>query len=209
VTKRAFDLTVVLLLLPVALPLAVVVALAVGLSSGRPVLYRATRMGRGGVPFTMYKFRTMSAGADGPAVTRAGDRRITPVGGRLRRWKLDELPQLYNVLRGDMSLVGPRPEEPRFLARYSDEERLLLSARPGVTGAATVEYGDEEDLLAAEAPADVEALYVDQVMHRKLAIEKAYLARRSFGGDVLILLRTLESLRGRRRCRRELAEPAG
>ena len=147
--------------------------------------------------FNILKFRTMRAGSDGqgPAVTAAGDARITRAGAWLRHTKLDELPQLLNVLRGEMSLVGPRPEVPRYMALYEPAVReRILSVRPGITDLAALEFRDEERLLAA-AP-DVERAYVEQILPVKQRYYLDYVARHSVGGDVRILLNTLAALLG-------------
>ncbi len=170
------------------IPLWVPIAVAVRLSSPGPVLHRATRVGRGGEPFTLLKFRSMRVGPSGPAVTGARDPRITAVGRVIRRTKLDELPQLLNVLRGDMSLVGPRPEDPRYVAHYAPDERVVLAVRPGITGAASVEYRDEEQILADAD--DVEAAYLSMVLPAKLAIELKYVGERSVRGDLALLWAT-------------------
>ena len=152
IVKRCFDLVIGSVLLVVLCPLLVLIAVTVAATSGRPVIYRARRVGRGGQSFLLLKFRTMRVGIAGPAITGREDPRITPIGAVLRRTKLDELPQLLNVLRGDMSLVGPRPEDPRFAAGYSPEQREVLSIRPGITSPAAVRYRDEETLLKGGDP---------------------------------------------------------
>lgn len=189
-SPRWFDVIVALCLGVLTSPLWLAAALAVRLSSPGPILHRATRVGRGGGHFTLLKFRSMVVGAAaaGPGVTGRGDQRITPVGRWLRRTKVDELPQLLNVLRGEMAIVGPRPEDPRYVEWYTDEERALLGIRPGLTSPASVEFRDEESLLGGAT--DVEAAYRD-LLHRKLAIELAYFGRRSLRGDLGVLAATL------------------
>ena len=187
IAKRAIDLAVSAVLLVLTSPLWVVVAAAIRLTSSGPVLHRAARIGKDGVPFTILKFRTMRV-AEGPAITSAGDTRITPVGRLLRRLKIDELPQLINVIRGDMSLVGPRPEDPRYVASYTEEQRRVLSLRPGLTSPAALAYRDEERLLGAVADAQTE--YVERIMPAKLAMDLEYVARRSLALDVSVLVRT-------------------
>ena len=192
--KRAMDVGLCLLALPLALPLMALVALAVKADSPGPVLFRQERVGRGGVPFRIHKFRSMRLhDGSGPQVTAAGDARITRVGRWLRASKLDELPQLIDVLKGDMSLVGPRPEVARYLAHYPDEaRRVILSVRPGITDRAAIEFRDEERLLADSA--DPERTYVEQVMPVKQRYYLDYVAQRSLGGDVRILIDTLRAL---------------
>lgn len=199
-TKRTLDLAVCLLLLPVAVPAMVAIAAAVLVTSGRPVLYRAMRLGRGGQVFTMLKFRTMSTGVTGPAITRADDPRVTPIGRPLRRTKLDELPSLFNVLRGEMSLVGPRPEDPRYLPYYSAEERQVLSVPPGITGPTALRFRDEEQLLCGLPLEQLEGSYASVHLHEKLRMDLAYIRGRSLAADLVILGRTaLVPLRRHRR----------
>jgi lipopolysaccharide/colanic/teichoic acid biosynthesis glycosyltransferase len=170
-------------------PILGAIAAAIKLDSPGPILFRATRAGRGGRPFTMYKFRSMVVrpAGHGPKITTHADRRITRVGQILRPTRLDELPNLWNVLRGDMSLVGPRPEDPHYVALYSPEDRAVLAARPGVTSLASLLYRDEERLLVGD---DWERVYVEQVMPAKLAIDRAYVARQSLWLDLKILAAT-------------------
>lgn len=190
---RLIDLTAATLGLLLLSPLLLLLALLVKLTSPGPVFYRATRIGRGGQPFRLYKFRTMQAGADkaGPAITAGGDPRVTPLGRLLRRTKLDELPQLINVLRGQMSLVGPRPEDPRYVALYTPDQRRVLEVRPGITSAASLAYRHEEQLLAGQ---NWETVYRHQVMPAKLALDLAYLARRTVWSDLLLIIRTVLAL---------------
>ena len=187
--KRTLDLVVGLVALVVLLPVMALVAVAVVVDSTGPVIYGAKRIGRGGKPFTMWKFRSMARGADrvGPAVTGAYDFRITRVGAFLRRTKLDELPQLVNVLAGQMSLVGPRPEAPTYVERWTDEERAILNMRPGITGPTQITYIDEEERLEG----DPDAGYVGELMHAKLAIDLDYVRRFALRRDLAILWRTL------------------
>lgn len=193
--KRVFDLATALLALTVTAPLWPVIALAIRIETPGPVFYRATRVGRGGTPFSLLKFRSMRTGSGGPGVTARTDARITRVGRVLRKSKLDEVPQLINVLRGEMSLVGPRPEDARYLPFYSDAELAVLSIRPGITGAASVAYRHEENVLAAAG--DVEAAYRTEVLPAKLALELEYLTRRSLISDVRLLVQTVLAI-GRR-----------
>lgn len=188
--KRAFDILASATGLFILSPVFLIIALAVKLGSPGPVFYRATRVGRYGVPFKLLKFRSMVADADkaGPGITRSGDRRVTSVGRILRRTKLDELPQLFNVLRGEMSLVGPRPEDPRYVALYTPEQRQVLNVRPGITSLASVRYRNEEALLTG---GDWEREYVERIMPAKLAIDLEYVHRASVGQDVLVILATL------------------
>ena len=193
--KRLFDLALALPALALALPLMVAITLWVRLDSAGPALFRQQRVGRHGRLFHIHKFRTMRVRSSqaGPLITVAGDARVTRAGRWLRRTKLDELPQLLDVIRGDMSLVGPRPEVPRYMALYPDEaRRLILSVRPGLTDRASIEFRDEERLLAAAS--DPERAYVEQVMPIKQRYYLDYVAQRSLAGDVGILWHTLRAV---------------
>ena len=192
--KRAFDLAATLAALPLALPLMALLALWVRLDSPGPALYRQTRVGRGGRLFRIHKFRTMRPhDGSGPQLTAAGDARVTRAGRWLRRTKLDELPQLIDVLAGDMSLVGPRPEVPRYMAHYPAEARArILSVRPGLTDRAAIAFRDEERLLAESA--DPERTYIEQIMPLKQQHYLDYVAHHDLCGDLRILLDTLRAL---------------
>jgi lipopolysaccharide/colanic/teichoic acid biosynthesis glycosyltransferase len=189
VLKRAFDVSCALIGLVVSSPFVLVAAIAVKLDSPGPAFYRGARVGLDGSEFRMIKLRSMVAGSDhnGPSVTVAADPRVTRVGRFLRRSKLDELPQLINVLRGDMSLVGPRPEHADFVKLYTPEQRKVLSMRPGITGPAAIAFVDEEAMLSGS---HAETIYESEVMPRKLALDLDYVAHHSFAGDVRLLGRT-------------------
>jgi lipopolysaccharide/colanic/teichoic acid biosynthesis glycosyltransferase len=190
VVKRVFDLLIsTISLLILGLPL-LALALAVRLSSPGPALFRQPRVGRGGRLFQIWKLRTMFDGAAtlGPAVTVGGDPRVTRLGRLLRKAKLDELPQLVNVWLGDMSFIGPRPEVPKYVSRYRPEDLVLLAVRPGITDPASIQFRDEEELLARFT--DRERGYLDEVLPRKLALARAYVRSQSFLGDLHLLLRT-------------------
>ena len=193
--KRLFDLLGAALALALLSPLLALVALAVRLDSPGPVFFRQERVGRGGVPFRIHKFRTMrvDAPALGPQVTVGRDARITRVGHVLRHYRLDELPQFIDVLQGRMSLVGPRPEVPRFVAHYpADLAAQVLAVRPGITDPASLAHIDEAALLAAAA--DPEREYIDRILPRKLALQAAYAARATLWSDLAVLGRTLRVL---------------
>jgi lipopolysaccharide/colanic/teichoic acid biosynthesis glycosyltransferase len=200
IARRVFDVAVAgVALAAVLLPMAVI-ALAIRLGSRGPAFFRQERVGLNGRRFRIWKLRTMvsDAPAGGSLVTAAGDARITPLGRVLRRWKVDELPQLINVLTGEMSLVGPRPEVARYVALYSDEQRRVLSVPPGMTDPASLEYADEEQRL--EGTDDIETVYVREVMPRKLELNLRYIDERTFGGDLKLILRTIARIiLGRRR----------
>jgi lipopolysaccharide/colanic/teichoic acid biosynthesis glycosyltransferase len=193
--KRTFDFVTAALALALLLPLLVVIAVAVRLDSAGPAIFRQTRVGRGGREFQILKFRSMVTvlSSNAPAITVAGDARITRVGGFIRRTKLDELPQLWNVLRGEMSLVGPRPEVPQYVALYpEDARREVLSVRPGITDSAAIVYRNENELLAASA--DPQLTYVQTILPHKLSLYRQYVRTRTFLGDLSILWRTAASL---------------
>jgi len=193
--KRLFDLLGAALALALLSPLLALVALAVRLDSPGPVFFRQERVGRGGVTFRIHKFRTMrvDAPALGPQVTVGRDARITRVGHVLRHYRLDELPQFIDVLQGRMSLVGPRPEVPRFVAHYpADLAAQVLAVRPGITDPASLAHIDEAALLAAAA--DPEREYIDRILPRKLALQAAYAARATLWSDLAVLGRTLRVL---------------
>jgi lipopolysaccharide/colanic/teichoic acid biosynthesis glycosyltransferase len=190
VLKRALDLTVATFVLAVALPAMGLIALLVKLTSPGPVLFRQERMGRGFRPFFICKFRTMVQDAPkrGTQITFGDDPRITRVGKLLRKTKLDELPQLFNVLKGDMSLIGPRPEVPKYVEAYRADYEVILQVRPGVSDLASLEYRDEAALLARAA--DPEAEYRLRVLPHKIALAKEYVRRSSFWFDLSIIVRT-------------------
>ncbi len=190
--RRVIHSMAALGLLALLSPLLLALALLVRLSSPGPVLFRQQRVGRGGRLFWIYKFRTMRVNAAGPQITGAADSRITPVGRLLRRWKLDELPQLLNVVKGEMALVGPRPEVPRYVALYTPEQREVLSVPPGITGVTQIQYRHEETLLRDAA--DPEALYLQEIMPAKLALDLGYVRDRSAWTDLRVILATLRRI---------------
>jgi lipopolysaccharide/colanic/teichoic acid biosynthesis glycosyltransferase len=195
--KRLFDIALSLLALVLLCPLLLAVALWVRLDSRGPVLFRQQRVGRGGRLFAILKFRTMQVNAEaaGLQITVGQDPRITRTGRWLRRSKLDELPQLLNVLRGEMSMVGPRPEVPRYVALYpADQRATVLSVRPGITDLASLAFRDESTLLARSA--DPERTYVEEILPIKLRHACDYVARRSLWLDLRILARTALVLLG-------------
>lgn len=187
---RGLDLIASGLGLVLLAPVFLIVGLVIKLTSAGPVFHKSNRVGQYGRPFKPHKFRSMYLHADqsGPGITLRDDPRVTPVGRLLRRTKLDELPQLVNVFRGEMSLVGPRPEDPRYVALYTPAQRRILASRPGMTSPASLEYHDEEKLLAGD---DWEATYCDQILPHKLALDLAYLQERSVWTDLNLILRTI------------------
>ncbi|MDN5851696.1 MAG: sugar transferase [Actinomycetia bacterium] len=189
--KRSIDLLLCLMALPTVLAVALPIALAIKMGSPGPVFYRARRVGRDGKLFDVLKFRSMTTGEAGPAVTRSGDSRITPVGRWLRATKLDELPQILNVVRGQMSIVGPRPEDPRYVAQYTAEQRQVLRVRPGMTCMAFLRFGDEQEYIEHQKPADIDSFYLAEIMPEKIAIELEYVRSWSLGRDFSIIAHTL------------------
>ena len=189
--KRTFDATAAALGVAVLAPAGLAVAAAIKLDDGGPIFYRQERVGRDGKPFRMWKFRTMSVDAAqrGPALTVGPDRRITRIGATLRRYKLDELPQLLNVLIGEMALVGPRPEVPRYVSLYDPEQRQVLALTPGITDRASIKYRNESELLASSE--DPEMFYVRAVMPDKIRINLDYERTATFWSDVRVILATL------------------
>lgn len=186
--KRVFDLVIASLVFVVVIPLLAVIALGIKSDSPGPVLYRSRRVGRGGREFTMLKFRKMREDVGGSALTAAGDERLTGFGSLLRRAKLDELPQLWNVVRGDMSLVGPRPEDPRFVELYPDEFTRVLEVRPGITGLSQLAFAQEARVLDKPDPV---RHYVESLLPQKLALDELYIASRSIAMDLRIIVWTL------------------
>jgi lipopolysaccharide/colanic/teichoic acid biosynthesis glycosyltransferase len=192
IAKRAIDLIGSVLLLLGLAPLMLFIAALVRCSSRGPVLFRQQRVGQGGRLFWIIKFRTMRVASGGPSITAGGDDRVTPIGRWLRHWKLDELPQFINVLRGDMSLVGPRPQVPEFVSHFSAGGREILAIRPGVTGISQLEFRHEEALLAGRD--DVERFYLDTILPAKLRLELHYVRERTLVGDFRLLLRTVAAV---------------
>jgi lipopolysaccharide/colanic/teichoic acid biosynthesis glycosyltransferase len=192
IAKRVFDVFVSSLGLLLLAPLMLAIAVAIRLDSPGPVFFRQERVGRYGRVFRIHKFRSMvsDAATRGGDLTVGRDPRVTRTGRFLRHYKLDELPQLIDVIGGEMSLVGPRPELPRYVARYPVEDRaIVLSVRPGITDRASVEFRNESSLLA-QAP-DPEEAYVREILPAKLRYYRAYVQERTFAGDLRILVATL------------------
>jgi lipopolysaccharide/colanic/teichoic acid biosynthesis glycosyltransferase len=196
--KRAVDASIAVLILVLASPLLAVIALLVKLDSRGSIFFRGVRTGRNGVPFRIYKFRTMVVNAEnlGGSTTRLDDPRVTNVGAFLRRWKLDELPQLLNVLNGEMSLVGPRPEMQEYTTLYSEEERAILSVRPGITDYASIQF---VDLASRVGAGDADTEYRLHVLHEKNRLRLQYVREQSLLGDVKIIWRTMRAVISRSR----------
>lgn len=193
---RAFDLTAATVGLVILSPLLLLVAVLVKASSPGPVFFQQERVGKDGKTFKILKFRTMVVGAEakGRQLTVGDDPRLTSVGRWIRTWKLDELPQLINVVQGEMALVGPRPEVPRYVALYTPAQRRVLSVRPGLTDPASIAYRNESELMATHP--EPERLYISQIMPRKLEINLDYLAQRTFASDLHVIFDTLKAVAG-------------
>ncbi len=187
-TSRALDIAASATALILLSPLFALAAICIALDDGGSILYRQRRIGRNGRPFRILKFRSMSAGSTGSAITASGDQRVTRVGAWLRRYKLDELPQFLNVLRGEMSLIGPRPEVPRYVDPSDDTWRCVLQVRPGITDLASLVFRDEEDLF--DPTADPDIYYRSVLLPQKLHLNLAYLESRSIRRDLQLLWMT-------------------
>lgn len=190
---RIIDIVAATVGLIVLSPALLLIALAVSIQDGGPVFYRAKRAGRNGSSFRLLKFRTMVPHADrlGGGITLSGDGRVTPVGGILRKFKLDELPQLWNVVKGEMSLVGPRPEDPRYVALYQPAQRGILAYTPGITSPASLSYRNEQALLSGP---DWQRTYLEEVLPRKIELDMNYFANRTVGRDLLLIGRTISRI---------------
>ena len=189
--KRLFDIVCSFIGLVFLSPLFIFLSLWVGLSSRGGVFYKQRRVGLNGRDFTLYKFRSMAVGSDKKGLLTVGgkDNRVTKAGYFIRKYKLDELPQLFNVLKGDMSFVGPRPEVRKYVDMYSEEQKRVLSVRPGITDIASMKYRNENDILAkAENP---EQYYIDVIMPDKLALNLEYIDTRNFFRDIKLIFRTI------------------
>lgn len=192
--KRLFDITVSAISLLLLSPLFAILGPLIRLDSPGPVFFGHQRLGKDFRPFRLYKFRTMThnAGMPGPPLTVAGDQRITRLGAVLRRWKLDELPQLFNVLKGEMSLVGPRPEVKKYIEMCWEDYMEILRVRPGITDMASIKYHDEASLLGLAR--DPEAYYLRVILPDKIHLAKKYVREATFLHDLRLILSTLFSL---------------
>ena len=196
--KRALDFGLALIGLILLAPIFILVSFIILITMGYPVFFRQTRVGKDGLDFKIIKFRSMvkNAARRGPAITTGGDNRITPFGRFLRKTKLDELPQLFNVLSGKMAIVGPRPEVPEYVQLYTDEQKAVLSVRPGLTDPASIAYRDEEKVLARYD--DPEKAYIEKIMPAKLKMNISYIEKASFSRDLALIFNTLGRLAGDR-----------
>lgn len=189
--KRLFDILASFFGLIILSPFLFIISLCVLCSSPGGIFYRQTRVGKNGKDFRLWKFRTMKPGSDKKGLLTVGGRdpRVTRIGYFLRKYKMDELPQLINVLVGDMSLVGPRPEVRKYVDMYSKEQLRVLDVKPGITDYASIEYSSENELLAKSA--DPEKTYIEEVMPAKLKLNMKYIEEKSMGTDLKIIFRTI------------------
>ena len=191
--KRIFDITLSLFGLIILLPFMLIIAILIKIDSKGPVFFKQIRVTKNGKEFKIFKYRTMKVGSDKYSqITVGKDGRITKIGSFLRKYKLDEIPQLINVLIGDMSLVGPRPEVPKYVALYTDEQKEILKVRAGITDYASIEFSDENDLLASEE--DPEKAYIEKIMPKKIELNKKYLSETSVLTDIKIILLTIKKI---------------
>jgi len=189
--KRIFDFIASLIGLILLSPFLVIIGVLVKISDKGPVFYRSKRVGQNFKPFYLLKFRTMVVNAEelGPSITKGGDQRITKIGKFLRKYKLDELPQLWNVVKGELSLVGPRPEVEKYISFYKDDYKEILKIRPGITDYAAIKFKNEEEILAKFE--DVEKAYIENVLPEKIKLYKTYLNEIGFLTDLKIISKTL------------------
>ena len=191
--KRIFDITPSLFGLIILLPFMLIIAILIKIDSKGPVFFKQIRVTKNGKEFKIFKYRTMRVGSDKYSqITVGKDGRITKIGSFLRKYKLDEIPQLINVLIGDMSLVGPRPEVPKYVALYTDEQKEILKVRAGITDYASIEFSDENDLLASEE--EPEKAYIEKIMPKKIELNKKYLSKISILTDIKIILLTIKKI---------------
>ena len=189
--KRIFDIVLSLIGITVLLPFFFLFAVLIILNSGFPIFYLQKRVGKNGIDFSLLKFRTMKKDSDKKGLLTIGenDSRITTIGRFLRKYKIDELPQLFNVLMGDMSLVGPRPEVRKYVDMYSAEQKKVLSVKPGITDYASIEYANENRILSTSQ--NPEQLYINDVMPSKLKLNLKYIEDQSFFTDLKIIFKTI------------------
>ena len=191
--KRIFDIILSLFGLIILLPFMLIIAILIKLDSKGPVFFKQIRVTKNGREFKIFKYRTMRVGSDKYSqITVGKDNRITKIGAFLRKYKLDEIPQLINVFIGDMSLVGPRPEVPKYVAFYTDEQKEILKVRAGITDYASIEFSDENDLLASEE--DPEKAYIEKIMPKKIELNKKYILEISILTDIKIILLTIKKI---------------
>lgn len=191
-TKRSFDIIMSALGMFCLSPLLLLLSLAIILNSGFPVFYFQERIGKGGHAFKLIKFRTMRTNSKGLQITLDKDPRITSIGSVLRKYKLDELPQLLNIFFGQMSFVGPRPEVRKYVELYTAEEKKIISIKPGLTGLDSLNYSQESELLKNKI--EPEHTYITEILPEKIKLNLVYLEKRSFGYDISIILATIKKI---------------
>ena len=189
--KRLFDIIFSSLGIIILSPFLIIIAVSIKLDSKGPVIFKQVRVGRRGNPFKVFKFRTMINDAEkyGEQITVGGDKRITKIGAFLRKYKIDEFPQLFNILRGDMSFVGPRPEVPKYVALYNDEQKKVLNVRPGLTDIASIKYKNENEILKKSS--DPINTYIKEIMPEKLGLYKEYINNYNIHIDMKLIFKTI------------------
>lgn len=196
--KRIIDILLSFIVLVLGMPFYLIIGMLIALDTKGRVLYKQSRVGRNNVDFELYKFRTMCVDADQGSLITVGthDARITRVGAFLRRFKIDEVPQFFNILKGEMSIVGPRPEVRKYVDMYTPEQMRVLSVRPGLTDYASIRYVNENEILAASS--DPERTYIEDIMPDKLNLNLKYIDEQSFWTDVKIILQTIIAIINRK-----------
>lgn len=194
IMKRLFDIVFSFVGIVILSPVLVIISLVVALSSKGGAFYKQKRVGKGNKDFTLYKFRSMRVDSDKQSLITIGnkDSRVTPIGYYLRKYKIDELPQLFNVLKGDMSFVGPRPEVRYYVDMYTDKQKQVLNVRPGITDPASITFRNENELLAQQP--NPKQYYITSIMPEKLRINLEYINNRSFFKDIKIILQTIKAI---------------
>ncbi|MDC4250803.1 sugar transferase [Clostridium perfringens] len=195
IAKRTFDLFFSLIGIIITIPILILVSIMIKLTSKGPIIFKQERVGKNKKIFYIYKFRTMTDCDDKASdrqVTVINDQRITRIGRILRKYKIDELPQLYNVLKGDMSFVGPRPEVKKYVKFYEEEYDEILKIKPGITDLASIEYIDENTIISKYS--DPEKVYIEEVLPKKLMLNKRYIEEMSIKNDILLILKTIKKI---------------
>ena len=195
IIKRMFDLFFSLIGIIITIPILILVSIMIKLTSKGPIIFKQERVGKNKKIFYIYKFRTMTDCDDKASdrqVTVINDQRITRIGRILRKYKIDELPQLYNVLKGDMSFVGPRPEVKKYVKFYEEEYDEILKIKPGITDLASIEYIDENTIISKYS--DPEKIYIEEVLPKKLMLNKRYIEEMSIKNDILLILKTIKKI---------------
>lgn len=195
IAKRTFDLFFSLIGIIITIPILILVSIMINLTSKGPIIFKQERVGKNKKIFYIYKFRTMTDCDDRASdrqVTVINDQRITRIGRILRKYKIDELPQLYNVLKGDMSFVGPRPEVKKYVKFYEEEYDEILKIKPGITDLASIEYIDENTIISKYS--DPEKVYIEEVLPKKLMLNKRYIEEMSIKNDILLILKTIKKI---------------